>query len=542
MVSKSLLFGLAFGIAHTAVAQSCQTPPSLALNLGPCRLLSPDKSDVNSWGITVEVQGTELCVMPSTTVNSTFLTENSICNDDQLDMSSVGNINMTTKQCRSRRGGFVDRTTVASANVDDVKAANPGWSAFNNLTAAATVTLQFLDDKVTDVIGWITEGQKSTTSHLGLASQSTFLSRLKAAGLITTLSWGLNSGSQSFQFPRPGSLVIGAYDKGSLAGPFFDYSVASKPLEGRFCPLQVVVTGLVITSRNNTKELVNKANKWDACIEPYDNLFRMPGNALDQFREFLHQNTKLTGDTVLPATYKDTLLNLEPGIVYPKDAGDLNATMRFTINYNQTVEIPFYELQRPLRGLDVNGSVITDQDYNELQIYDSPAEGDAPVLGKVFLSQLYLYVNYEQMTFHLASQKAEATTPLLESPDCASTPSRMAPETIGLIVVGSVLGLLIIVLIVAAARRWVTKRRGKPEPSDKVLKPGTPPRTPDVPARSLRTVPSLAETSKVSHHADENTLTRGTETISAYEGDHIDPLDSSHVNLPATTGKFMPSV
>ncbi|KAK0649778.1 hypothetical protein B0T16DRAFT_324696 [Cercophora newfieldiana] len=368
-------------------AQECLSPRTVALNLGPCRVLAVDKSDVSSFGIIVGVEGTEICVSPSTTVNSTFLTEISVCADNQLDMSSEPsqkNVTMTAQQCRSRRGGFVDKSALATADVQTVKDLNPGWGIFGNkLTAAASATLQLLDERITVVVGLITEGQKSTQSHLALSSGSTLLRGLKESGLIGALSWGLNSGSQSVLFPRVGSLVLGGFDKGSLAGPFFDYPVSRLPLEGRYCPLQVVITGLSVRTRNSSEtEIVGKANKLLACVEPYDNLFRMPKNYLTQFQALLK------GPLVEPSSYSDRLLNLEPGIVYRKDAADFNATLRFTINYNQTVEVPFHEVQRSLRGLDKNGAVIVDPDYNELQIYGTPAEGDAAVLGKAFLSQV----------------------------------------------------------------------------------------------------------------------------------------------------------
>lgn len=461
-----LAFGIAFiliAVRHVSSDPSCQSPPTVALNLGPCRVLAVNESDVSSFGITIGIQGTEICVAPSTTVNTTFLTEASICADGQLGMDdepSQRGVRMTSKQCRSRRGGFINKNTLATTDVQPLKDLNPGWSIFGNkLTAAATTTLQLLEDKIIDTVGLITEGQKSTQSHLALSSGSTFLARLKDNGLIGALSWGLNSGSQSLLFPRVGSLVLGGFDKGSLAGPFYDYPINPAPLETRYCPLQVLVTGLTVWSRNGTEsKIIDKANKLSACIEPYDNLFRMPENLLGQFQQLLK------GSLVEPKEYADKLFNLEPGLVYRKDSGaDLNATLRFTINYNQTVEIPFYEVQRSLVGLDTNGSVVVDADYNQLQIFPLPAPGDAAVLGKVFLSQLYLYVNYESMTFHLASQKAEATTPLPAATGdiCPSSSSRLSAEAKGLIAIGAVLGVLLAVLAVLVLYRW-RKRRTDP--------------------------------------------------------------------------------
>lgn len=114
----------------------------------------------------------------------------------------------------------------------------------------------------------------------------------------------------------------------------------------------------------------------------------MSSDDVDEIESSFRFVTGYSGKTVDPHEYKDRLLNLEPGLVYPASAGSFNATMRLTIEDKLTVEIPFHELQRPLRGLDRNGSVITAPEYNELQVYREKAPGDAPVLGKAFLSQV----------------------------------------------------------------------------------------------------------------------------------------------------------
>jgi len=108
----------------------------------------------------------------------------------------------------------------------------------------------------------------------------------------------------------------------------------------------------------------------------------MPSPVLKRLKEILKVSF------VEPSEYSSRLFNLEPGLVYRKDPTPFNTTLKFTINYNQTVIVPFFEMERSLRGLDPDGEVIVDEDYNELQIFGSPAQGDAAVLGKVFLSQV----------------------------------------------------------------------------------------------------------------------------------------------------------
>ncbi len=87
-----------------------------------------------------------------------------------------------------------------------------------------------------------------------------------------------------------------------------------------------------------------------------------------------------------PDEYKDTLNNLEPGLVYA--SGSFNGTMTVILEDGMKVEIPNYELWRPLRGLDSDGNIILHSHYNELQVYGNPSLLDAPVLGKAFLSQV----------------------------------------------------------------------------------------------------------------------------------------------------------
>jgi hypothetical protein len=119
----------------------------------------------------------------------------------------------------------------------------------------------------------------------------------------------------------------------------------------------------------------------------------MPETMVNDVEEFFKAVTGYGGDAVDPSVYKDNLLNLEPGLVYPASAGSFEGTMRLTLEDKLTVDIPFYELLRPLRGLDENGSLVLHPEYNELQVFREEAPGDAPVLGKAFLSQVLLVAN-----------------------------------------------------------------------------------------------------------------------------------------------------
>ncbi|KAK5658303.1 hypothetical protein OQA88_2278 [Cercophora sp. LCS_1] len=457
---------LALIASRVRSATTCGEPQTIQLSLGPCVILS-NPSDIISWGIRIGVDNSgEVCAVPSTVVNSTFLASSEICNKDQLDFQGL---HLTESQCRSKRGGYTFKDRLPPTPIAGLAELNPGWGALDNtITESVNATLRLGRHDISTVAPLFSDGNVSVTSHLGLAAGSTLLQDLKDRLLIGSRSWGLNSGSHSERFPRPGSLILGGYDEASLAGSFqyFDVKVPDK-LETRNCPLQVLITGLsmVIHSPNTTqpvvKELVSNANKLPACIEPYDNQFRMPGPILGQIQSLFREVTRFPGSPVAPSEYMDRLYNIEPGIVYPTSAGPFNATLRFTLNSQLMVDVPFYEIQRPLRGLDAKGRLVRDANYTELQIYGMPAEADAPVLGKTFLSQLYLYVNYETMKFGLAPQSTAHTTSILVATDgevCRATPPGASSERKALMGVSVVLG----VLMISLGGLWAYKRRRKP--------------------------------------------------------------------------------
>lgn len=273
---KYVILTLVCLLLSRSASQSCQ-PPTISLSLGNCTFSAANQTDVESWGVLLSVgQSTELCAVPSTVVNSTLLQSSEICSNEWLQ---VGSITMTMAQCRSRRGGYVTRTDLPNASTDGLDVLNPGWKsllAIDSLTPfqyAAQASVQMRDKAVTMIEGLITQGQEHTASHLGLAEQSSLLQALKDAGLIGARSWGMNAGSQSYLFPRSGSLVLGGFDYNSINGPIFNYSIAQPDiLNDRPCPLQVKLTEMTlnVTNGNNTqhKDFLSGTNPLTVCIEP----------------------------------------------------------------------------------------------------------------------------------------------------------------------------------------------------------------------------------------------------------------------------------
>jgi len=449
-----------------SIARSC-SPPTIQLSLGNCTF-SVSKQTVQSWGILLGVGRSEqLCGMVSTVVNSTLLQSSEICSERWL---TIGNVTMTPAQCRSRRGGFITRDNLDQTSTNGLNDLNPGWVRFmttDKVTPfeyAAKAALQFRDESITMTTGLITQGQQHTTSHIGLGEQSVLLESFKDAGLIGFTSWGLNSGSQSYLLPRDGSLVLGGFDESSVHGPFFNYSIA-KPnmLNNRPCPLQVHVTGMTlkISDGNGTTPIIrdfySAANKLSVCLEPYDNLFRLPYPDLQDIIT-MFSNASAEKATPVDSSQYQGLYNLEPGLVFPSSVSNFSLSLEITMDNGQTVIIPSHELIRPLRGLDTNGIQIVDTRFNEVQIYSLPAPEDGPVFGKAFLSQLYLYVDFENSMIRLAKQNLEANTPLPKSSASCPSKTTLSKTDKGLIAVGVVLAVIVTTAVLYVTYRWLTKR------------------------------------------------------------------------------------
>lgn len=468
-MTQYIFFVLALLVVGSTSAPACQSDATVQLNLGNCTIPRVGQSDVQSWGIKIDIEGAnELCFVPSTVLNDTFLTATDLC--ASTEMLTVHGIPLTLAQCASRRGGLVAPSELKGAQTSSL-VFNPAWTSLRNpIDGAAEITMRLFRQTLTMTSGLILSGQNSSASHLGLATNSTFLRVLKENGLIASLSWGLNVGSQSVQRPRGGSLVLGGWDQASMASSsFYEFDIANTKIQNRECPLQVKITGLTMSVKTgngtNTKNIFSEATGINACIEPYDNLFRLPDETLSTLRDYVNQIAGSRVKFLGPGEYSKRLVNLEPGLVFPAGV-DFNATLRFVINDNMTIDVPHYEFQRPLRGLDENGTIVLDPSFHELQIYGDPAPLNAPVLGKAFLSQVYLFVDYEARKFYMAPQNLEATTSSpISSSSCKSPPITTNKDSNStekaVIVVGSLLGALIIAIIGYLLYKWRRSTRGE---------------------------------------------------------------------------------
>ncbi|ERF72359.1 hypothetical protein EPUS_06115 [Endocarpon pusillum Z07020] len=439
-------------------------PKPIWLPLSNCTIARANTPTVDSWGtlLAVRSSGQELCLVPSTALNNSILMGVDVCRPDNRP-------NSTLDQCRSRRGGLLDVAAMGSSFIPIATSSlvpDDGWRMImapsQPFQQAGKTTLNLLSDASIEMpVAIVTEGQNHTTSELGLGLSSVFLQSLVDAGLIAARVFGLNAGSQSTAQPREGSLVLGGYDMASISSHFTEYPMDYPLLEdisNRVCPLQVKIRKLILRPADGDDiTLSDEGSDIDACIEPYDNLFRLPTFALDLFK----QHTQWTSDT----TEDPELLVPEPGLLYPSSTG-FNGSLLISLNNDFEVEIPNAELQHPLRGIAANGTRVLNNNITEANVYFNSAPLQAAVLGKVFLSQVtleeqtvlgkvYLAVDYDAKRFKLARQIQRDVTPNpVHLSPCSS--NKLGVGSIAAIVIGSVLGLLIALLLWSG---WYFRKR-----------------------------------------------------------------------------------
>ncbi|KAF3919846.1 hypothetical protein ABW20_dc0110622 [Dactylellina cionopaga] len=394
------LVGVVVIVSTARATASCSTSASstpVCLNLQNC-------TNVDAWGLQVEV-GTStngqarqsLCLVPSTVINATYVLGSEICNNDGLN-----------KTCEASHGGTFDRNAISGFTSQTTSASDGVESFWDDLNgpvetfgAVGFAVAGFTELKDYE-IGVVTNGTKFNLGQLGLGPKSSFLHSLKSQGFIDRLIFGFDAGSQSPYNPRPGHIVLGGYDQSRIAGNFAEFDINYEDTEFRPCPFRVEIQKVDVlfeTDMTTTAFIDMESRNPYACIEPYDNLFRFPSGRLASL------DSIGLGAGKVPSDWLPNLQVNEPGWRYKAGSPgpfSLNIALRGNDEDFQIV-IPNEELEHPLRGIDQNGTYAVNRNYTELNIFQESAVRNTIVLGKAFLSQVYLLVDYEAGKFYLAA-------------------------------------------------------------------------------------------------------------------------------------------
>ena len=328
-----------------------------------------------------------LCLVPSTVINSTLVSQQSLC--------SISNT-LEPRKCEALRGGFFNEnssttwTGVSLSAYNDTRR-NPTWEQFNapGFTEVGYDKINFPNANVALYGAGIAlnqYGNNSNAGMIGLGKDSVFLNDAVRQGRAGSKSWSLDAGSRSVAKPRDGELVIGGYNSGRTDGSF-RWSNVSSMAGDRPCPLRTKITHMSITlSNGDTVPIMSNAEVVDACIEPYDNLFRFTPGMLLNWKMITGFN-----ETLLDVYSNKAANNLsftELGLPYDSSRVD-DWSLSITLDSGYKTTLPAHELQGPLHGFDNIGNQKAVAGVTNLQILNKPtSDGEVPTLGKIFLSRV----------------------------------------------------------------------------------------------------------------------------------------------------------
>ncbi|KAG8806803.1 hypothetical protein FRC17_004805, partial [Serendipita sp. 399] len=222
----SALFVVATLIAFSTtlvLAKKCPSfppniPPNitpLALALANCTALPHDNvPGANSWGIAINVGSPlqDLCMLPSTFTNNTFIPTVEVCSRDQTTSLAT---------CASRRGGLLEMASSGASfsSISEVDDHPPDvnwvlhidetyeYTQKGNITLSLPSEVSLPNFRIKTIEG----GQRHNVGHFGLSQSSPVLQRLfDERGLVK--GFALDAGSQSSSHPRDGHLILGGYD------------------------------------------------------------------------------------------------------------------------------------------------------------------------------------------------------------------------------------------------------------------------------------------------------------------------------------------
>ncbi|MCJ1353674.1 MAG: hypothetical protein MMC33_003661 [Icmadophila ericetorum] len=232
-------------------------------------------------------------------------------------------------------------------------------------------------------------------SGLALGPQSSVLTFLYDVKLIPSYIFGLFYGSRSQLQGIDGNLTIGGYDAARVAGPWTNFSTTSQFLGNAACPLQVLISDIRLNNIEGSFSLLDETDSLvPACLDPLQNDFTLTESMYSNFLNV----------TRIP----DPALSNETQITYPLSSEPLLGNLTIILWGGFEVTIPHYELVSQERGTTaegaydvINASALTVA-ISVLNEAGTTSVTGTPVLGGVYLSLVYLLVDYANEQFSLA--------------------------------------------------------------------------------------------------------------------------------------------
>ncbi|KAK6526982.1 hypothetical protein TWF281_010179 [Arthrobotrys megalospora] len=245
-------------------------------------------------------------------------------------------------------------------------------------------------------------------SGIGLGKWSTFLDRLYELGHIPSKVWGFSQGSYSSANPFDGELVIGGLNPAAMDGEMRNFTITDVSMpdgkRGLHCPTQILVSDFVVSIQGSRYSLMPDRNfRIFACIDPFQQSISMPEDMMGKLLD-------LTGAIIAPP---DGAESPKPLMNATSDRKIQNVSITIQDGLGGfTVTIPGNETMNPKYGKlpdGKNGFIegnLTQLEFrnrsDNYPVKDAYEELPSLILGGIFLSQQYLFVDYSRNMFGLA--------------------------------------------------------------------------------------------------------------------------------------------
>ncbi|KAF2427159.1 hypothetical protein EJ08DRAFT_365481 [Tothia fuscella] len=234
---------------------------------------------------------------------------------------------------------------------------------------------------------------------LALGPNSSVIKGFLDAGLIPSSFMDMWFGSRSETRPSTGELTLRGIDHARHVGGFTKLSIGAPPMKIP-CPLSVKVRSMNINNDQGSFPLIEGAPV-PACIDPLQ-------NSISASKDIMKKIYQMAGLPIHEAGAEARYSNPTWPIAKSYLFRNLSIELEGANGTIKTVVVPEYELGSHQRGasLDQFGEYgVVNSSRLQLQIFEGENDyGDdfGILLGGIFLSQIYLLVDYERGYFGLA--------------------------------------------------------------------------------------------------------------------------------------------
>ena len=308
-------------------------------------------------------------------------------------------------------------------------------------------------------------GLGGASAHFDVESKSipSLLDTMKSQNFTPSLSFGYTAGASYASSGVPGSLILGGFDQARFTPSHVSFDVEGD--ENKTLPLSIESI-IADNTLGGTLSLLPSGKAITTIVDSTTSQLWLPQNVCDLFAQaFRLKQDSYTGLYLVNNTIHRQLKQSNPSITF---------TVASPGSPSDTTDIVF-----PYAAFDLQAGIPffnSSTNYFPIRV---AANESQQVLGRAFLQEAYLFVDWERNNFTIGQAKHQNSTPSIIPVFSPSYDSRQNQSPVlstaaiaGIAVAAAVLVIGIVVLLVIRSRRkrHVAAHYGDGKPAE--LEPG----------------------------------------------------------------------